>query len=203
MSNLFLCILKEFSNNKLPTIQNLNTQLNLAWSKIKKHITFDMSPNDYVIFQSFAKRLLHYFTSTFKKVEVIFIDQIFDYHSNGRIIQVPLSAIRSSSDIYVYYLDDGVFYQDIPVGYSFLGPIVYKLGREICKGHRYGMHPIIYRSQSLRTYQCIDNSRVDESLVDLMRGIELKIFYPRVSLQSCKLCLSKESCKWYESTKTN
>ena len=200
VSNLFKSILDKAEKGNFPTLDSVNKEFNILWSKIRKKITFNVTSNDYVIFQSFTNRLLRYMTSTFSKLEVIVNDQLFDFQLTNSIIKIPLSVVRSMSDVYVYYIDDGIFYQDIPSGYFYLAPIVYRLGREICKGHRYGMRPVIYRSQHLRTYQCIDNSRVVDLLDNLTKGIELGINYPKVSIQSCKFCQSKDSCSEYPKT---
>lgn len=195
VSKLFNYIFDEFSSKRIPDVVKLNKQLNILWDKIKKKITFNISTNDFVIFQSFGKRLLTHL-HTFDKLEVISNNQIFDYLVGEDIIKIPLTVFRSVTSIYVYYIDSDCFIQDKPIGYSFLQPIVTRLTKEICKGHTYKHFPTIYRSQVLRTYQCIDDKNVDLALNHVIKGIKHEVFIPRVSL-NCKLCKSKETCDWY------
>lgn len=201
VSNLLKFLFTSAESKKIPDLDKVNKQLNVLWSKIKNKISFELATNEYIIFQSFSKRVLTHFC-TYERMEVIVNDQLFDFKLTEDTIKIPLTVFRSGTSIYVYYIDDSIFYNEKPIGYSFLAPLVYRMGREICKGHTYAMKPIIYRSQSLRTYQCIDNSRVIEALDNLTSGIRNRIFFPRVS-NNCKLCKNKESCKWYDQSTPN
>jgi len=199
VGNLLKHLISEAQNGKVLSEEKANKELNILWSKIHKKITFKYSPNDMIIFQSYIKRLMLHFYGH-EKIEVLVSDQNFEYQIEDNVITIPLSVFRVSSSVYVYYIDMDIFVDDTPVGYTFIEHIVYRLGREICKGHTYAMKPVIYRAQTLRTYQCIDNSRVDNALDSMMQSMT-KVFYPRIT-DNCKFCNRKESCRWYEQ-KTN
>lgn len=201
VSNLFTYLFLESQKNKVKDVPDLNKQLNILWSKIKDRVLFNYRPSDMVIFQSYSKRVLTHFYNH-NKIEVLGVGQIFDYVVGEDTITIPLSIFRSVTSVHLYYIDSNLSSADLPVGYSFLSPMVHRIGKELCKGHTYSTRPVIYRSQSLRSYQCIDNTRVDEALENIVSALKNKLYYPLIG-PTCKLCKNKESCKWYDKPTTN
>lgn len=198
VTNLMYYLFEKLEAGTCPSLDKMNKHLNILWSKIQKNISSNITPNDYIIIQSFAKRLLLH-VSSYPKMEVIASNQIYDYPVGEDIIKIPLTLFRSGQDVYCYYIDPEVNSEEEPTGYTYLYNIIYKVGKELTKGFYYKLIPVIYRSQSLRLYSCKINDDVDSVLKVLLAGIKSEMFFPRTST-NCKTCRSKETCKFYNVT---
>lgn len=196
VDKLFKFICNEIQSGNYPDGESIDKELNIVWSKIRKYIKFEVSTNDFVIIKSLCRRVDTYFRN-FGKLEVIFNNQIFDYQLEEHTIQVPITCIRSSSILNIVYIDDNIYYDDIPSSYSILGALLQELSEEITKGFKYTNTVGIYKCQSLRLYQTSKNRNVKLALENMVKGFNT-VSYPRVAISTCKLCKSKESCKWYE-----
>lgn len=196
VSKLFVYVLERTSKSKFPTVDELDKQLNLIWSKIRSKINFNVSTNDFIIIKSICSRVYTHLSS-FQKIEVIVLDAPFFYSVGEDNIEIPISMIRSSNHLYLYYVDGNTYYDDIPSSYPIVGALLENVGEAITKGFKYSIHSNIYKCQSLRLYKTSKNKHVDIALESLIKGIK-EVSYPRVSLGNCKVCKFKESCKWYD-----
>lgn len=194
--NLFLFIVEKLKKSKLPKPEQIDKELNILWSKIRKNISFNVSSNDYVIIKSLCNRILNYLVSL-QKIEVIFSDENFLYQVGDHQIEIPITCIRSSNHLYIYYLDSNVYGEDIPSSYSILGALLEEVSKTITAEFKYAVHINIYKFQSLRLYKTSKNKHVDIVLNNILKGIG-EIVYPKVSINTCKYCKFKETCKWYE-----
>ena len=170
--------------------------MNIIWSKIRKHISFNVSSNDFIIIKSLCYKILTHFSS-FQKIEIIFSEEPFNYNIGEDTIIIPITCIRSSNHLYIYYLDDNTYGEDLPSSYAILGALIEEVANIVTKEFKYVLHTNIYKFQSLRLYKTSKNKHVDTVLSNILKGIG-SITYPKVSINTCKYCNFKESCKWYE-----
>jgi len=153
---LFLYYIEKVKKSKLPSLEQIDKELNIIWSKIRKHISFNVSSNDFIIIKSLCYKILTHFSS-FQKIEIIFSEEPFNYNIGEDTIIIPITCIRSSNHLYIYYLDDNTYGEDLPSSYAILGALIEEVANIVTKEFKYVLHTNIYKFQSLRLYKTSKN----------------------------------------------
>lgn len=177
-----------------PSYKSFDTQVNLFWDKLKPRLNTALSTDALLSIKNRCFKV-HNFFSSLKSFEVICHDQIFEYHSNKFVIDVPLTVVRQSNIVYSFYLDKLSTPNKSHKMYDVASSVIQNVSKDLLSGFTYIKKPCIVRTQNFSFHSLPYIKDLPNVVDNIVIGIK-HVKYPVIG-SHCKLCNRKSSCSWY------
>lgn len=194
VADCFSWLVSKSLSGIFPSRKSFDTQLNILWSNIKPRISTGLSTDLLLGIKDRCLKVYNFFSSL-KSFEVICHDQIFEYHSNKFVLNVPLTVIRHSNIVYSFYLDRLSSPSKTYKMYNIASSIIQNVTKDLLDGFTYIKRPCIVKTQnfSFHTFPTVgDLPNVVDNIVIGMKHVR----YPVIG-SHCHMCNKKSVCNWF------